>query len=71
MLVSNILRLLRKRVPVRVRRQELARLREAANAEGFDFPTLYHLAVRQIGWLPEDGASLLAEIEDNGLPRAA
>lgn len=70
-LVSIILRVLRKRLPHDRLHRELARVRESARAEGFDFPTLYHLAVRQASWLPEDAEGLLAEIENKGLARAA
>ena len=74
-LVSNIRRILKSRLPSLVVRQELAKLRRCARVEGFDFPTLYQLAARQLSWMPEDAASLLAEMAEtcvtDAAPRAA
>ena len=44
------------------RREALDRLRDGAEREGFDFPTLYQLAARHLGAFPEDMAALLAEL---------
>jgi hypothetical protein len=61
-LISSILRVLKSREPNMYRREELTRLRESALAEGFDFPTLYTLAVRQLGALVEDMAELMGDL---------
>jgi hypothetical protein len=63
-LVSNIRRILKSRLPSLTVRKELAKLRQCATIEGFDFPTLYELAARQLSWMPEDAASLLAELAE-------
>ena len=63
-LVSLIRRVLKSRLPSLVVRRELAKLRRSATVEGFDFPTLYQLAARQLSWMPEDAASLLAEMAE-------
>jgi hypothetical protein len=63
-LVSLIRRVLKSRLPALVVRRELAQLRRSATVEGFDFPTLYQLAARQLSWMPEDAASLLAEMAE-------
>ncbi len=63
-LVSNIRRVLKSRLPSLTVRQELAKLRRCARVEGFDFPTLYHLAARQLSWMPEDAATLLTELAE-------
>jgi hypothetical protein len=63
-LVSNIRRILKSRLPSLTVRRELAKLRQCAGVEGFDFPTLYELAARQLSWMPEDAASLLAELAE-------
>jgi hypothetical protein len=63
-LVSLIRRVLKSRLPSLVVRRELAQLRRSATVEGFDFPTLYQLAARQLSWMPEDAASLLAEMAE-------
>lgn len=61
-LISSILRVLKSRAPDMYRREELTRLRESAAAEGFDFATLYTLAVRQLGALVEDMAELMGDL---------
>lgn len=61
-LISSILRVLKSRGPELYRREELIRLRESAIAEGFDFATLYTLAVRQLGALVEDMAELMGDL---------
>jgi hypothetical protein len=61
-LISSLLRVLKSRAPNMYRREELARLRESADAEGFDFATLYTLAVRQLGALVEDMAELTGDL---------
>jgi len=63
-MVSNIRRFLKSRLPSLVVRRELAKLRRCARVEGFDFPTLYQLAARQLSWMPEETASLLAEMAE-------
>ena len=63
-LVSNIRRVLKSRLPSLTVRRELAKLRQCATVEGFDFPTLYELAAKQLSWMPEDAASLLAELAE-------
>jgi hypothetical protein len=63
-LVSNIRRVLKSRLPSLVVRRELGKLRRSATVDGFDFTTLYQLAARQLSWMPEDAASLLAEMAE-------
>jgi hypothetical protein len=63
-MVSNIRRVLKSRLPSLVVRRELAKLRRCASVEGFDFPTLYQLAARQLSWMPEETANLLAEMAE-------
>ena len=63
-LVSNIRRALKSRLPSLAVRQELAKLRRCARVEGFDFPTLYQLAARQLSWMPEETETLLAEMAE-------
>lgn len=65
-LVASILRVLKSRAPIVYRREELERLRAGAEREGFDFPTLYQLAARQLGAFPEDMATLLDELTGGG-----
>lgn len=66
-LISSILRALRSRGPDMYRREELERLRESARVEGFDFATLYTLAVRQLGALVEDMAELMGDLAANNV----
>jgi hypothetical protein len=61
-LVATILRVLKARTPENYRRGAMHRLRLGAQREGFDFATLYQLAVRQLGAFPEDMATLLDEM---------
>ncbi len=61
-LISSILRVLKSRAPDMYRRKEISRLRESAIAEGFDFATLYTLAVRQLGALVEDMTELMGDL---------
>ncbi len=70
-LISSILRALRNRGPEMYRREELTRLRESARVEGFDFATLYALAVRQLGALVEDMAELMGELKASGVDQTA
>jgi len=65
-LISSILRALRSRAPDLYRREELNRLRESARVEGYDFQTLYLLAVRQLGALAEDMSELMGDLAANG-----
>ena len=63
-LVANIRRALKSRLPSLAVREELSKLRRCARVEGFDFPTLYQLAARQLSWMPEDAATLLTELAE-------
>ena len=65
-LISSILRALRSRGPDLYRREELARLQESARVEGYDFRTLYLLALRQLGALAEDMDELMDDLVNNG-----
>jgi len=74
-LVANILRVLKTRLPNVYRREELDRLRAGAEREGFDFSTLYQIAARQLGAFPEDMSTVLDELmggqQSNGAAEAA